>query len=103
MSKYTIYSKPSCGYCLQAKQLLEQNKLEFEYKQLGNHYSLQEFMELFPNARTFPMIVKDGEVIAEYSSVTEAAKSVDGIASKISAVCKGNRKIHAGFGWVYKE
>ncbi len=42
---YTIYSKPNCGYCLQAKQLLEQNKLEFEYKQLGTHYSLQEFMQ----------------------------------------------------------
>ena len=47
--------------------------------------------------------LKDGEVVAEYSSVTEAAKSVDGIASKISAVCKGNRKTHAGFGWAYKE
>lgn len=47
--------------------------------------------------------LKDGEVIAEYNSVTEAAKSVDGIASKISAVCKGNRKTHAGFGWAYKE
>ena len=47
--------------------------------------------------------LKDGEVIAEYNSVTEAAKSVDGIASKISSVCKGNRKTHAGFGWYYKE
>ena len=68
---YTIYSKPSCGYCLQAKQLLEQNKLEFEYKNLGTHYSLQEFMELFPNARTFPMIVKYGEVIGGYNDLCE--------------------------------
>ena len=74
MSKYTIYSKPSCGYCLQAKQLLEQNKLEFEYKQLGNHYSLQEFMELFPDARSFPMIVKDGEVIGGFSNLVEYLK-----------------------------
>ena len=71
---YTIYSKPSCGYCLQAKDLLEQNKLEFEYKQLGTHYLLQEFMELFPDARTFPMIVKDGEVVGGYNDLCEYLK-----------------------------
>ena len=71
---YTIYSKPSCGYCLQAKDLLEQNKLEFEYKQLGTHYSLQEFMESFPDARTFPMIVKDGEVVGGYKDLCEYLK-----------------------------
>ena len=74
MNKYIIYSKPSCGYCLQARDLLEQNKLEFEYKQLGTHYSLQEFMELFPYARTFPMIVKDGECIGGYSDLVEYLK-----------------------------
>ena len=56
MNKYIIYSKPSCGYCLQAKQLLEQNKLEFEYLQLGTHYDLDELMKLAPNAKSFPQI-----------------------------------------------
>ena len=74
MNKYIIYSKPSCGYCLQAKDLLEQNKLEFEYKQLGTHYSLQEFMELFPDARSFPMIIKDDEVIGGYNDLAESLK-----------------------------
>ena len=74
MSKYTIYSKPSCGYCSQAKDLLEQNNLDFEYLQLGTHYSLQEFMELFPDARTFPMIVKDGEVVGGYNDLAESLK-----------------------------
>ena len=72
---YTIYSKPSCGYCLQAKDLLELlDKLEFEYLTLGTHYSLQEFMELFPDARTFPMIVKDGEVIGGFNNLVEYLK-----------------------------
>ena len=71
MNKYIIYSKPSCGYCLQARDLLEQNKLEFDYLTLGTHYSLQEFMELFPNARTFPMIVKDGEVVGGFNNLVE--------------------------------
>ena len=74
MSKYTIYSKPSCGYCLQAKDLLTMEQLPFDYLTLGTHYSLQEFMELFPNARTFPMIVKDGECIGGYNNLVESLK-----------------------------
>ena len=68
---YTIYSKPNCSFCLQAKQLLEQNKLEFEYKQLGTHYNLDELMTLSPDARTFPMIVKDGEVVGGFNNLVE--------------------------------
>ena len=71
---YTIYSKPSCGYCSQAKQLLEMEQLPFEYLTLGTHYSLQEFMELFPDACSFPMIVKDGECIGGYNNLVEYLK-----------------------------
>ena len=71
MSKYTIYSKPSCGYCSQAKDLLEQNKLEFEYKQLGTHYSLDELMTLAPNAKSFPQVFKDGVLVGGYSDLCE--------------------------------
>ena len=74
MSKYTIYSKPSCGYCLQAKDLLTMEQLPFDYLTLGTNYSLQEFMELFPDARTLPMIVKDGECIGGYNNLVEYLK-----------------------------
>ena len=68
---YTIYSKPNCSFCLQAKQLLEMEQLPFEYLTLGTHYNLDELMELFPNARTFPMIVKYGEVIGGFNNLVE--------------------------------
>ena len=71
---YTIYSKPNCSYCLQAKQLLEMEQLPFEYLQLGTHYNLDVLMELFPNARSFPMIVKDGECIGGYNDLVESLK-----------------------------
>ena len=54
-------------------------------------------------AKAVEKLGQNEEVLAEYASVTEAAKAVDGIASKISAVCKGTRKTHAGFNWRYKE
>ena len=71
---YTIYSKPNCSFCSQAKDLLTMEQLPFEYKQLGTNYSLQEFMEIFPNARTFPMIVKDGEVVGGFNDLAESLK-----------------------------
>ena len=71
---YTIYSKPSCGYCLQAKQLLEMEQLPFEYKQLGTHYNLDELMTLAPNAKSFPQVFKDGVLIGGFSDLAESLK-----------------------------
>ena len=73
---YTIYSKPSCGYCLQAKQLLEMEQLPFEYKQLGTHYNLDELMTLSPDAKSFPQIFvvdENGnkELVGGYSELVE--------------------------------
>ena len=71
---YTIYSKPNCGYCLQAKQLLEMEQLPFEYKNLGTHYSLDELMTLAPNAKSFPQVFKDGVLVGGYSDLAESLK-----------------------------
>ena len=76
---YTIYSKPSCSYCLQAKQLLEMKQLPFVYKQLGADYTLQELLEVSPDARTFPQIFvvdENGnkELVGGYSELVEHLK-----------------------------
>ena len=71
---YKIYSKPSCGYCLQARDLLEQNNLDFEYLQLGTHYSLDELMTIAPNAKSFPQVFKDDTRIGGYSDLVEYLK-----------------------------
>lgn len=71
---YTIYSKPNCSYCLQAKQLLEMEQLPFEYKNLGTHYSLDELMTLSPDAKSFPQVFKDGVLIGGYSELVKHLK-----------------------------
>ena len=71
---YIIYSKSNCSFCLQTKQLLEMKQLPFVYKQLGADYTLQELLEVLPTARTFPMIVKDGEVVGGYNDLVEYLK-----------------------------
>ncbi len=73
---YTIYSKPNCSYCWQAKRLLEMEQLPFEYKQLGTHYNLDELMTLSPDAKSFPQIFvvdENGnkELVGGYSELIE--------------------------------
>ena len=76
---YTIYSKPNCSFCLQAKQLLEMEQLPFDYKNLGTHYSLDELMTLAPNAKSFPQIFvvdENGnkELIGGFNNLVESLK-----------------------------
>ena len=74
MNKYIIYSKPSCGYCLQARDLLTMEQLPFDYLTLGTHYSLDELMTLAPNAKSFPQVFKDGNRIGGFSDLVEHLK-----------------------------
>lgn len=69
MKKFTVYSKPNCTYCDQAKALLEQKGLEFEIimldvgqpKDAGVSYILREqVLQLFPTARTMPQVTVTG-------------------------------------------
>lgn len=79
MNKYIIYSKPSCGYCLQARDLLEMEQLPFDYLTLGTHYSLDELMTLAPDAKSFPQIFvvdENGnkELIGGFNNLVEHLK-----------------------------
>ena len=60
----TIYSKPSCSACVQAKQLCDVKGIEYEYKVLGKDYDLEQMFEVVPmSVRSFPAITKDGEYL----------------------------------------
>ena len=71
---YTIYSKPNCSFCSQAKDLLTMEQLPFEYKQLGTHYSLDELMTLSPHAKSFPQVFEDGVLVGGFSDLVEYLK-----------------------------
>lgn len=59
---YVIYSKPNCGQCTDAKNLLEKHNQEYQYLTLNVDYTLTQFFEVAPAShKSFPLIVKDGE------------------------------------------
>ena len=61
---YTIYSKPNCQSCNEAKMLLEMEKLPFKYLTLNKEYTLQDMFTNIPKThKSFPAIVKDGKYL----------------------------------------
>ena len=66
-----IYGKPMCPFCDKAKKLCETRGFDFTYKSLGTDYTREELMEQFPNARTVPQIVINGEKIGGYDQFTQ--------------------------------
>jgi len=64
-----VYSKDNCVYCVNAKMLLESKKLPFVEVKIGVDITRDEFMEKFPNARTVPQIIFEGEHIGGYDQL----------------------------------
>ena len=69
--KVTIYSKDSCPYCVKAINLLKTTDLEFEELKLDKHFSREEILEWYPEARTFPVVVLDNMWIGGYDQLVE--------------------------------
>ena len=66
-----IYSKENCIYC--SKALLLAQKIDSNYEEhtyekfmLNEHFTREELVELFPDAKTFPQISIDKIKIGGY-------------------------------------
>lgn len=61
-----IYTKQGCPSCVKAKALLENNKVTFKNYQLDQDFSREYIVEKFPMARTYPIVVINGEFVGGY-------------------------------------
>ena len=62
--KVTIYGKANCKSCDEAKQLCDNNSVEYEYKQMGKDFELLEMYYIAPrNHKSFPMVAIGGKYI----------------------------------------
>ena len=64
-----IYGKPQCPFCDRAKALCETRQLPYKYFQLGEDFTRDEVLEMFPGARTFPQIKVNGNSIGGYDKL----------------------------------
>ena len=65
-----IYSKTPCPYCdmaeRAAQQVVQESKHTYEKLMLNKDFTMEELLELQPNARTFPQLFIDDKNIGGY-------------------------------------
>lgn len=72
--RISIYSKDDCIYCDRARELLKNLGKEFiEYK-LNKDFSRNVLKEVFPNAKTFPVVTINGVYIGGSDELHEFMK-----------------------------
>lgn len=73
--KAIVWSKNSCPFCDQAKNLLKLKGIEFEERNISTGWTREQLLEAVPNARTLPQIFLDNELIGGF---TELRKHLQG-------------------------
>lgn len=82
---FTIYSKPTCPQCEQAKNLLVANELPFTVVDIdvgqpkvdGQTYiGREEFLSTFPGQRSVPLVLQDGVRIGGFKELRDFLSTV---------------------------
>jgi glutaredoxin 3 len=80
---YTVFTKPSCTFCDQAKALLKSKNLAYEEVHLDvgqpktdgvRYISRDDLFSLIPTARTMPQIMKGEELIGGFKELASSLK-----------------------------
>lgn len=71
MSKVIIYTKDNCPYCVQAKNLFSTKDQAYEEMKIGVDLTREEFISIFPDVKSVPFIIIDGEKVGGYDRLVE--------------------------------
>jgi glutaredoxin 3 len=65
-----VWSKNNCGYCVMAKNLLKNQGVEFEERNISQGpWTREQLLEAVPHARTLPQVFLDGNLIGGYDQL----------------------------------
>lgn len=68
--KALVWSKESCGQCVQAKYLLRSKGIEFEERMIDNGpWTKEDLLRAVPDARSVPQIFLDDEYIGGFTDL----------------------------------
>ena len=69
--KAIVYTKPMCGYCISAKNLLKSKGIEYEERNLDNQQVIKEFIEEHPTKRSMPQIWLDDQYVGGFRELQQ--------------------------------
>jgi len=75
MTRAIVWTKDACPYCVQAKALLEQQRIEYQEKKIGVDYTREQLLEAVPTARTVPQIFLDGNHVGGFTELKQKLTS----------------------------
>lgn len=64
-----LYTKPNCGFCVAAKQLLNHHFKPFNEIAIGESIMIEELKERFPQARSAPVAVINGVFVGGFQEL----------------------------------
>lgn len=65
-----IWSKDQCGYCVMAKNLLKNEGVEYEERNISQGpWTREQLLEAVPHARTLPQVLLDGKLVGGYEQL----------------------------------
>jgi glutaredoxin len=65
----TIYTKSNCKFCVNSKMLLSSKGINYTELKLDEDFSRESLLEIFPNAKSFPVVVIDGFNIGGFENL----------------------------------
>ena len=68
-SLFDIYIRPTCKWCIKAKQLLVKNSLKFNDCTINNKLLREQLNSKAPGIKTIPQIFKSGKRIGGYNDL----------------------------------
>lgn len=76
MAKFTIYGKPDCPFCDQAKGLAESEGFDYEYRDvMADPDARSDLMHRLPGIRTVPQIFYGDKHVGGYTEFAGANKT----------------------------
>ena len=72
--KAIVWSKDSCPFCDQAKNLLKLKGIEYEERNISRDWTREQLLEAVPDARTVPQIFLDEKLIGGFTELRKHLK-----------------------------
>lgn len=66
-----VYSKANCPSCTKAKLLMDLKGVRYVETVIGEDILREDFIEMFPEQRTVPLIIIDGVKIGGYEDLRD--------------------------------
>ena len=71
-----VWSKNNCGYCVMAKNLLKNEGVEYEERNISTGpWTREQLLAAVPNARTLPQVILDDNLIGGYEQLKKYFES----------------------------